>query len=286
MCVGVLTILKIGHAWEASDEHQHMHALLLASRASVWIWAGLCLSVRRCMQVWDGSFIGRRARLTLEECVCTGLAAHRWRGAHAWKHTREMCVFQCACIRVCVCVCLQPCLQGEVEADALAAGLARLSGPNLQTDRGKGGRKQIGVIVCLPPCDMFFLFLTNLKNFWGIQGQPKTPLSTFKGGSQWVGPGGRNQFPFDLILHARAFWLDNCRCCHLNTLFCPPFQPSASPLMSTLCSSSHTFQGGVQIGSVVPTLIGSHLRLPLQPSLHFRGHSALIFPKCSFISPY
>lgn len=104
-----------------------------------------------------------------------------------------------------MCVCLQPCLQGEVEADALAAGLARLSGPNLQTDRGKGGRKQIGVIVCLPPCDMFFLFLTNLKNFWGIQGQPKTPLSTFKGGSQWVGPGGRNQFPFDLILHARAF---------------------------------------------------------------------------------
>lgn len=34
----------------------------------------------------------------------------------------------CACVHACV----QPCLQGEVEADALAAGLARLSGPNLQ----------------------------------------------------------------------------------------------------------------------------------------------------------
>lgn len=37
-----------------------------------------------------------------------------------------MCVF--ARLRV----CLQPCLQGEVEAEPLAAGLARLSGPNLQ----------------------------------------------------------------------------------------------------------------------------------------------------------
>ena len=68
--------------------------------------------------------------------------------------TCERCVFFSVRACVHVCVCLQPCLQGEVEAKALAAGLARLSGPNLQTDRGKGSRKQIGVIVCLPPCDM------------------------------------------------------------------------------------------------------------------------------------
>lgn len=43
---------------------------------------------------------------------------------------------------VCICVRALPCLQGEVEADALAAGLARLSGPNLQRrKRGKGTSK-------------------------------------------------------------------------------------------------------------------------------------------------
>lgn len=43
------------------------------------------------------------------------------------------CLSRLACMDVCVpaCVCAQPCLQGEVEANALAAGLARLSGPNL-----------------------------------------------------------------------------------------------------------------------------------------------------------
>lgn len=96
--------------------------------------------------------------------------------SHMLENTRDRCVF----FSVRVCVCLQPCLQGEVEADTLAAGLARLSGPNLQTDRGKGGRKQIGVIVCLPPCDMLCLFLTNIKNFQQIHGQPKTPHSTFR----------------------------------------------------------------------------------------------------------
>lgn len=64
MCVGVFKILKIGHAWEASDNRKRMHTFLLASRASVWIWAWLCLSLTRCVQVWDGSFIGRRG-LTL-----------------------------------------------------------------------------------------------------------------------------------------------------------------------------------------------------------------------------
>lgn len=41
----------------------------------------------------------------------------------------------CECLHICVCV--QPCLQGEVEAKALAAGLARISGPNLHGREGK-----------------------------------------------------------------------------------------------------------------------------------------------------
>lgn len=50
------------------------------------------------------------------------------------------------CARVCVgmrvCVCVEPCLQGEVEADALAAGLARLSGSNLQTRARERERRE------------------------------------------------------------------------------------------------------------------------------------------------
>lgn len=86
----------------------------------------------------------------------------------------------CVCLYACVCV--QPCLQGEVEADALAAGLARLSGPNLQrgergrereTERvrereGERGRKQIGVRVCLFSCDMLHLFLAIIKTSWQV----------------------------------------------------------------------------------------------------------------------
>lgn len=70
------------------------------------------------------------------------------------------------------CVCVHPCLQGEVEADALAAGLARLSGPNLQRrerEREERGRKQIGVRVCLPSCDMLQFELTITKSSWQSQ---------------------------------------------------------------------------------------------------------------------
>lgn len=50
-----------------------------------------------------------------------------WCRVHVWVHA---------------CVCVQPCLQGEVEADALAAGLARLSGPNLQRSKRRRRRRR------------------------------------------------------------------------------------------------------------------------------------------------
>ena len=59
------------------------------------------------------------------------------------RRAREMQRFsQCVCVSLCACLCMHacvhPCLQGEVEADALAAGLARLSGPNLQRRKREG----------------------------------------------------------------------------------------------------------------------------------------------------
>lgn len=99
------------------------------------------------------SVIGRPeidAAATSQECVssyaCVLRYAHEHDQAYMLENTPEIrkdlysvCVcVACVrrCVRVCVFarlrVCLQPCLQGEVEAEPLAAGLARLSGPNLQ----------------------------------------------------------------------------------------------------------------------------------------------------------
>ena len=109
-------------------------------------------------------------------------------GLYACVHVcRFVCV--CVCVSVCVCVCLQPCLQGEVEAEALAAGLARLSGPNLQrSQRGKRVRKQIGVTVCLPPCDILHLYLISIKITKPNVAPSNCPLHTIKSASFYAHP--------------------------------------------------------------------------------------------------
>lgn len=156
MCVGVLAILKTGHAWETSVKPNTCMCLCLCwgrrrrrelrpDRASVWHKACEC-------ETSPSSEAEIDSVTRWQECVClceyVGACAHtcmHWKGPghicmNTFKclkpHMRYAVFLSCVCLYVCVCVwmrvCLQPCLQGEVEADALAAGLARLSGPNLQ----------------------------------------------------------------------------------------------------------------------------------------------------------
>lgn len=117
----------------------------------------------------------------------------------------------------------------------------------------------------------------RLKTWW-IQGN--------SGFCYVVGPGSRNLFKFDLISLRLAHFHFVPAVVTIYTLcFVPPFQSGTSPLMSTLCSSSRTFQECVQSVCAVPAS-SSPTWLPLGPSAQFRRYSDLISHKCSIISPY
>lgn len=114
--------------------------------------------------------------------------------------------------------------------------------------------------------------------------------SPFKGSIISLGQGAEILFKFDLIslqfASVGAFSLCSCRCFHLYTfVLFPPFQSGTSPLMSTLCSSSRTFQECVHSICAVP-VFSSPTWPPLRLSAQFRRYCDLIFHKYSFISPY
>lgn len=157
MCVGVLTVLKIGHAWETTDKLNACVCLCLCQGRACECCLTVSTSDTLHESVWQlhhqkQRYIERRDGKNVYVCVtvCTvnGLGQGCMIPMGIWgsmlQHTHKryawflnVCVRVCvraymhACVCVCMCVCVQPCLQGEVEADALAAGLARLSGPNL-----------------------------------------------------------------------------------------------------------------------------------------------------------